>query len=275
MQELYRRFLLEPELSEEQLVAKVATDLGGDQGGELLVSIWKDVHTALEKNRRGIGFALGTEYTSRRTLVRPLVPEASALSSEEREWWLAFTFAGNLRYGHAHLFRGEGGTPSEEWYESNRNRSRSAEQVFQRSSARLQLYLNDHSGDGGIYPFLASHERQLRFLGHVYATGANLYEGQRLIDRYYKKNIYEGLKQEVETDVSHFEAIVADEIANTRGLLSLVEEGGDIGMVLLPQETTWGYSSNLPELLRRKIAIMQRHLPETEAMFRRWFNSEY
>jgi len=46
-------------------------------------------------------------------------------------------------------------------------------------------------------------------------------------------------------------------------------------MVLLPQETTWAYSRNLPDLLRRKIEIMERHLPEAEAIFTRWFNSEY
>jgi hypothetical protein len=275
MQELYRRFLLEPQLSEEQLVARVANDLGGSQGGELLVNIWKDIHTALEENGKQIGFALGTEYTSRRTLVRPLVPEASALNPEEREWWLAFTFAGNLRYGHAHLFRGEGGTPSEEWYDSNRDRSKRAKHAFQDSSASLQLYLKQHPKVASVYPFLASHERQLRFLGHVYATGANLYEGQRIIDRYYKKNIYEGLKQEIAADVSHFKAVVADEIANTHGLISLFEEGGDIGLVLLPRETTWAYSSNLPELLRRKIMIMERHVPEAEEIFKRWFNSEY
>jgi len=54
-----------------------------------------------------------------------------------------------------------------------------------------------------------------------------------------------------------------------------VEEGGDIGMVLLPEETTWAYSPNLPVLLRQKIEIMRRHLPEAEEVLTRWFDSEY
>ena len=133
MQEVYRRFLLEPELSEEELVARVAEDLGGEECRDLLLTIWKDIHRAVEQNGRQIGFALGTEYASRRTLVRPLVPEPSALSPEESEWALAYTFAGNLRYGHAHLFRGEGGTPSTSWYELNRDRSLRAKRVFQQT----------------------------------------------------------------------------------------------------------------------------------------------
>jgi hypothetical protein len=46
-------------------------------------------------------------------------------------------------------------------------------------------------------------------------------------------------------------------------------------MVLLPEETTWAYSRNLPELLRKKIAIMQSHLPEAAEVLRRWFGAEY
>jgi len=275
MQEVYRRFLLEPQLSEEELVARVAQDLGGRSGGQLLVAIWRDIHNVLEENGRQMGFALGTEYTSRRTLVRPLVPESSALSPEEREWWLAYTFAGNLRYGHAHLFRGEGGTPPPDWYELNRDRSERAKQVFRGSSSRLQEYLGRNPSAGNAYPYLVSHERQLRFLSHVYATGANLYEGQRIIDKYYKKNIYEELKNEVQADLNRFKTVVCDEISNTRAFLEFLQEEGEIGMVLLPQETTWAYSRNLPDLLRRKIEIMERHLPEAEAIFTRWFNSEY
>jgi hypothetical protein len=257
------------------LVAKVANNLGGEEGGGLLVAIWRDIHKVLEQNGRQIGFALGTEYASRRTLIRPLVPETSALSADEREWWLAFTFGGSLRYGHAHLFRGEGGPPPTAWYELNRERSLLAREVFQDSASRLKQYLSEHPSASVDFPYLASHERQLRFLWHVYRTGANLYEGQRLIDKYNKKNIYEELKLEVAADVSRFESTVADEIANTQELFEFVEANRDIGMVLLPQETTWGYGSNLPMLLQRKIAIMKRHLPETSAVFKRWFNSEY
>jgi hypothetical protein len=69
--------------------------------------------------------------------------------------------------------------------------------------------------------------------------------------------------------------VATNEIENTQALLRFIEEGGDIGMVLLPEETTWGYSTNLPELLRRKIEIMKRHLPETREVLTRWFDSEY
>ena len=64
-------------------------------------------------------------------------------------------------------------------------------------------------------------------------------------------------------------------IDNTRAFLEFLEEGGDIGMVLLPEEITWAYSTNLQELLQRKIEIMKAHLPETEEVLHRWFNSEY
>ncbi len=56
---------------------------------------------------------------------------------------------------------------------------------------------------------------------------------------------------------------------------TLVERGAEFGMVLLPEETTWGFSSSFPELLRRKVEIMRRHLPETGEVLRRWFDSEY
>ncbi|MCX6625314.1 MAG: hypothetical protein NTY38_30490 [Acidobacteria bacterium] len=42
----------------------------------------------------------------------------------------------------------------------------------------------------------------------------------------------------------------------------MVAESGEIGMVLPPEETTWGDGTNLPELLRRKMEVMHRHGPE-------------
>jgi hypothetical protein len=275
MQEVYRRFLLEPNLPTETLVEHVAQDLAGNAGAAALTSIWKNIHTTLEKNGRQIGFAMGTEYTARRTLVRPLVPEASALSPDEQEWWLAYTFAGNLRFGHAHLFRGEGGLPTQEWYTANLARAARAGEAFRQASSALQAFAREHPDVVRAYPYLISHERQLRFLGYVYSTGMNLYEGQRILDKYSKKEIEPGLTGEVNADLARFQAVVENEIENTRAFLKLVEEGGDIGMVLLPQETTWGYGANLPELLRRKIEIMKRHLPEAEQVLKRWFGAEY
>ncbi len=275
MQELYRLFLLEPDVPGATLVERVAGYLGGPEGGPLLISAWKDIHATLGQNGHQIGFALGTEYASRRTLVRPLVPDASALSPDEREWWLAYTFGGSLRFGHAHLFRGEGGPPSEDWYVTNRDRSKRAAGAFHRGAFALRGYQREHPNITLQYPYLSAHERQLRFLEHVYATGTNLYEGQRILDKYSRKAIEDELEREVDADVARFTSVVTGEIENAEGLLRLVEAGGDIGMVLLPEETTWGFSSNFPELLRRKIEIMRRHLPETGEVLRRWFHSEY
>jgi hypothetical protein len=275
MQELYRRFLLEPEAGGDALVDRVARDLGGSEGGALLVNVWKDIHAAFQQNGGQIGFAMGTEYASRRTLVRPLVPDASALSPDEREWWLAHTFGGNLRFGHAHLFRAEGGLPPQDWYVTNRERSLRACAAFQRGAAALRAFLRDHSDSARRYPYLSSHERQLRFLAHVYATGASLYEGQRILDKYSRKSVEDDLKKEAASDAARFRDVVTGEIENAEALLRLAEEGGDIGMILLPEETTWGFSTNFPELLRRKIDIMRRRLPEVDEVLSRWFDSEY
>ncbi len=275
MQEVYRMFLLNPELDEQELVTRVAYDLGGSNGGELLLETWKQIHSAFEKNHRDVGFGLGTEYTSRRTLIRPLVPEISGLGSKERDWWLDYSFAGHLRFGHAHLFRGEGGRLSQDWYQTNRDRSVRARDVFRQGSSRLRGFLKEQPEAVSSHPYLVSHERQLRFLSYVYATGANLYEGQRILDKYSKKGIEDDLKSEVDSATSRFQTIVEDEIANTQAFIDFVEEGGDIGMVLLPEETTWGFSTNLPDLLRRKIEVMRRYLPETNEVLNRWFNSEY
>jgi len=46
-------------------------------------------------------------------------------------------------------------------------------------------------------------------------------------------------------------------------------------MVLLSEETTWGYGANFPDLLRRKMEIMARRLPEAGEVLHRWFDSEY
>jgi hypothetical protein len=165
--------------------------------------------------------------------------------------------------------------PSDSWYVANRDQSIRARDVFQKSSERLRRFLRDHPDAARNHPYLVPHERQLRFLGHVYATGANLYEGQRILDRYSQKNIEDELKKEAALDAERFRATVQAEIANTEALLKLVESGGDIGMVLLPEEITWGYGSNLPELLRRKVEIMSRHLPEVDEVVNRWFDSEY
>ena len=107
----------------------------------------------------------------------------------------------------------------------------------------------------------------------MYTTGANLYEGQRILDRYGKKAIEDDLKSEVETDLASFDRIVASEIDNTQALLRFINEGGEIGMVLLPQETTWAYGTNFAELLRKKIETMKRHLPEAREVLNRWFDS--
>ncbi len=275
MQEVYRRFLIEGDQSADELVRMVAADLAGKDGAPVLFTIWKNIHDAIMNNGRQVGFALGTEYVSRRTLVRPLVPEASALNAEETEWWLRYTFGGYLRFGQAHLFRGEGGLPGQEWYKTNHERSTRAMRAFQGGSIILQKFLHENPDAARRYPYLASHERQLRFLGHVYSTGAHLYEGQRLLDKYSAKEIEAGLMQEVDADLTLFNRVVEDEIQNTRELLLLVEEGGEMGMVLLPEETNWAFGENFPDLLRRKIEVMRRHLPEAPEVFKRWFGSEY
>jgi hypothetical protein len=275
MQEVYRRFLLEPETGPDLLVDRTASDLGGPDAAPILVSIWKDIRATVEQNGNQIGFALGTEYASRRTLVRPLVPDASALSPDERDWWLRFTFGGSLRFGHAHLFRAEGGLPAQEFYVTNRDRSIRARDAFQRGSAALRSYIGANPDVVRLHPYLAAHERQLRFLAHVYATGANLYEGQRILDRYSRKSIEDDLKREVDSDIALFRKTVQKEIENTQALLKFAEQDGDPGMVLLSEETTWGFGANFPDLLRRKIEIMTRRLPEAGEVFRRWFDSEY
>ena len=275
MQEIYRRFLLEPDTSPDLLVERTAVDLGGPDTAPVLISIWKDIHSTVAQNGNQIGFALGTEYASRRTLVRPLVPDASALSPDERDWWLRYTFGGSLRFGHAHLFRAEGGLPPQEFYVSNRDRSIRARDAFQRGSTALRSYIGAHPDAVRLHPYLAAHERQLRFLAHVYATGANLYEGQRILDRYSRKSIEDDLKREVDSDIALFSKTVQNEIENTQALLNFSEQDGDLGMVLLSEETTWGFGANFPDLLRRKIEIMSRRLPEAGEVFRRWFDSEY
>jgi len=275
MQETYRRYLLEPGVPVEALVGQVARDLGGSDGASALDASWKEIHEVLLKNGRSIGFAAGTEYASRRTLIRPLVADASALLPQEREWWLAYTFGGYLRFGQAHLFRGEAGLPSQEWYRGNFERCARARDVFQQASARLRALLQDNPGSGRTHPYLIAHERQLRFLGYVYSTGANLYEGQRILDKYSSKEVDAGSVREVDADVERFRDVIEKEIENAGALLDFVNKGGDIGMALLPEETTWAYSRNLPELLRRKIAIMKSHLPEAAEVLRRWFGAEY
>ncbi|HYK90543.1 MAG TPA: hypothetical protein VE398_17350 [Acidobacteriota bacterium] len=275
MEEVYRRFLLESDLPAEELVARTARDLGGDEGKQLLLDSWKRIQAAVEANGRQLGFAAGIEYASRRTLVRPLVPDASELLPEEREWWQEYAFGGDLRFGHAHLFRSEGGLPGDAWYVLNRERSERAAGAFQQVAEALADYVREHQREASRYPYLSSHQRQLRLLGHIYQTGANLYEGQRILDKYSRKAIEDGYKKDVETDLTHFERVVRNEMRNTDELRRFIEEGGDIGMILLPHETTWGFSSNLPELLRRKVEIMQRRLPEARAVLTRWFDSEY
>lgn len=155
MQEVYRRFLLDRATSSDEIVKQVAQDLGGLEGGNLLMAAWKDIHAAIGKNGRNIGFALGLEYASRRTLVRPLVPDPSALLPGERDWWQAYTFGGDLRFGHAHLFRGEGGPLSQDWYRGNYEQSMRTSEVFQHASAALGTFLHDHPDAGGQVPLLA------------------------------------------------------------------------------------------------------------------------
>ncbi|RLD32662.1 MAG: hypothetical protein DRI73_06735 [Bacteroidetes bacterium] len=275
MQEIYRQFLINPETPEEDLVNNVAVKLGGKEGGPVLVEAWKGIDAAIRENRRYLGFALGLEYASRRTLVRPLVPDQAALLSSEREWWLRYTFSGYQRFGHAHMFRGEGGYPSAEYYPPKIEQSVRARDAFRKSSRQLQDFINENPKIARKYPYLIDHERQLRLLAHIYATGAFLYEGQALLDNYNDKNIWEEAKQTVDADVLRYEALVKEEIDNTQELIKFLNEGGDIGMALLPEETTWGYSDYLPILLEKKIEIMQRHLPEIREVLSRWFNSEY
>lgn len=275
MQEIYRQFLLNPETPEEDLVNNVAAKLGGEKGGQVLVEIWKDIDKTIREDRNTIGFGQGLEYASRRTLVRPLVPDQAALLPYEREWWLRYTFSGYQRFGHAHMFRGEGGYPSLDYYPKKIEQSAQARDAFQKSSRRLQKFIKENRGIARKYSYLVDHERQLRLLGHIYATGAFLYEGQALIDYYNKKNIWEGAKQTVDADILRYEQLVKKEIDNTQALIDFLNEGGDIGMSLLPEETTWAYSDYLPILLEKKIEIMQRHLPEIREVLNRYFNSEY
>jgi hypothetical protein len=173
------------------------------------------------------------------------------------------------------LFRNEGGLPAQEWYKRSFEQATRAAEAFQKASNQIREFLLEHPRANRDHAYLVSHERQLRFLSYVYATGANLYEGQRLLDKYSAKEVEPGLLRELDADLARFKSVVEDEIKNTRALTNFVREGGDIGMVLLPEETTWGYSTNLPELLRRKAEIMKAHLPEAESVFKRWFGSEY
>jgi hypothetical protein len=275
MQEVYRQFILAPDTPEQELVSIVAAKLGGTKGGAMLEAIWKEIDTSTRENNGNLGFGMGTEYASRRTLVRPLVPDAPALLPDERDYWLRYTFSGYQRFGAAHLFRGEGGTPSPDWYAKNIEQASRSRDAYQKSCTMLLDFIKLNPEDAIAYPYLVDHEHQLRFLWYLYATGANLYEGQSILDKYSKKNIEEELKSDVEADIKRFELIVKNELNNTRDLIRFLNEGGDLGMVLLPEETTWAYSDYLSVLLEKKIEIMQRHLPEIKEVLNRWFNSEY
>lgn len=275
LQEIYRQFLLAPTTTEADLVSNVAIRLGGKKGGLVLEEVWKDIDLSIKENKLRTGFAEGLEYASRRTLVRPLVPDAPGLSPDERDYWLRHTFSGYQRFGSVHLFRGEGGLPSKGWYITKIERSSRSRDVFQKSSIRLQDFLKENPEEARKFPYLVDHERQLRFLGHVYATGACLYEGQALLDKYSSKNISERLKSDVDDDILKFENLVKNEINNTQAFIKFLNEGGNTGIVYLPQETTYAYSDYLPILLEKKVEIMQRHLPEITEVINRWFNSEY
>ena len=61
MQEVYRRFLMEPDTPPAALVAKVAADLGGRDGAPLLISVWQDIHSVFAGAGFQLGFGLGTE----------------------------------------------------------------------------------------------------------------------------------------------------------------------------------------------------------------------
>ncbi len=275
MQEIFRQFLLNPETPEEELVNSVAVKLGGEKGGLVLVEAWQVIDAAIKENRNSIGFGLGLEYASRRTLVRPMVPDQAALLPYEREWWLRYTFSGYQRFGHAHMFRGEGGYPSLDYYPIKIEQAARARDAFRKSSSQLQVFISKNREIARKYPFMVNHERQIRLLGHIYATGAFLYESQALLDYYNDKNIWEDAKQTVDADVLRYETLIKKEIENTRALIDFLNEGGDVGMALLPEETTWGYSDYLPVLLEKKIEIMKNHLPEIREVLNRYFNSEY
>jgi hypothetical protein len=273
MQEVYRQFLISPDKPESELVSLAALKLGGIKGGSILEEIWKNIDVVIKANHADFG--IGLEFASRRTLVRPLVPDAPSLLPDERDYWLRYTFSGYQRFGAAHLFRGEGGLPSQEWYSKKQEQSVMARDAFKKASQDLHSFLKLNPEETYKYPYLIDHERQLRFLYYVYTTGANLYEGQALLDKYSKKNVEDELKQVVDADMKRFELIVKNEIENTREFIRFLNEGGDIGMALLPEETTWAYSDYLPVLLEKKIDIMQRHLPEIKEVLNRWFDSEY
>lgn len=146
--------------------------------------------------------------------------------------------------------------------------------VIHKSSLLLLDFINESREIVLKYPYLADHERQLRLLGHIYGTGAFLYEAQALLDHYNKKNIWEDVKQTANADVLRYETLVKKEIENTQAPIDFLNDGGDIGMVILPEETNWGFSNYLPILLEKNVDIMKQHTPEIREGLNRWFNRE-
>ena len=255
--EMYRAFMLEPEVNPDHAVMAKAKDWVGEQHAEALVNIWREAEQAV-RWMPPLPLYSGFGFVWLRVWVRPFIPDLLAVPQEERRYYEDFMVSpanntNNTDLGKDVLFE----LISKEYGESYAARvDQNALPHLDKAIEAARALCNDKTLSGDQRTVIVDQLDRLRGFRCWLKT-------QRSVAAW-AAGVYNYLEAKNEADRKRWRAYIDEmmdlELQNAKDLLELWQTSSiDSITVSEVGETSYIYGENLGELIKQKIDLMQKY----------------
>lgn len=255
--EVVRAFQIDPEMNIDDVVARVAVEHAGEQHASTLLQVWRLVDQAVEAAPAHPLYS-GLGFTWYRFWVRPFVPDIGAIPEGEREYYEKYMLS-HFNNPHNIDFATDMLWTIENTSQSDSSVIQFDNQVWEPLDEAIALLrrvvegLPDDSQARSV--FVELRDRLIAYRCYC-MTLRNLSAWISGVHGYLRTEE----KDEKQKRLAMVREMVASEMQNTRTLLRLWETS-DVDFMPINSfgETMHDYGLNFGELLRKKIALMEKY----------------
>ncbi len=247
----------------DEIVYAVAVELVGKKHADGLYSAWKDVDYALRQTH---GFSFFYAIMGRRWLTRPFVPVPSALNAEERGYWSQYSMKDrDLELSFRTLLVDENKPAlTVDQYASRYDPLEQQQDQFKRAIASLEKELKTAKKKSTAWAYLKDQRDRIDMLASLLRCELHAVGVQWVIDRFTGHPEQDNWAQPREKQRLY--EMIDWEIENCRHIIELLKKP-IAPLIVTGKESTYALPQNIPELLEKKMEIMQRHRHRVEEIF--------
>ncbi|MBU4329648.1 MAG: hypothetical protein KKB53_04005 [Acidobacteria bacterium] len=263
-QELFRRFQFDADMDVERTVLDIAESCAGREWGEKLRDVWRIIDDAVQAS---VPLSIYTHYgvVWQRLFVRPLVPDIDRIPEEDRAYYERFMCTSvhnpnRVDLAQDVLFR----LLTKEY--AGTARERMDERVLpllEEALERLAGHKIAAENQPSVYSVFHDFEVRTRALRCLIETLRNTAAWVESVHSYLD-TMNEDIRAAGRRQI---EELIDREIQNSRDLMDLWNECCVEWMIVAENgETPFLYGDNMPELLARRIGLMERHRGDTPSI---------